>query len=273
MSKMKVLNYLQGGNSTPLIIEDDGNKRLVKLAAGMSGAYSVLSEWIGNKLGQELGINTRIPQWINLTHQLEYAHVNIEIRDLIEKSLGLNISFDYLESPEEINLIDLDSYTKSDYINAYLLDVFMLNIDRTEVNLNLMRTKDASLLFSDFESSLIFNELLSGQTLTTNPGIFGCLKGNPFYQKVPEQNLEQFIEQLNKVDFDALIAAIPTEIIDDKLKQHILEVLKARKNKNWALRPRLMAIDNTHLETEEEKNKRIRANREQLEQRIKQNKQ
>jgi hypothetical protein len=262
---MKVIEYKLGGSSFPIIVDDGTQIFLVKLSAGMSGEYSLLSEWFGNVIGKKLGINTRQPKWIYLTDLLEYNNVYIEVRDLIEKSMGLNISFEYIENAKDFSLLESESMAKEKFIDVYLLDVLMLNIDRTVNNLNLMRDDEDNLIVSDFESSLIFNEMLNGRALYKDERILQCLKTNPFYQKVESRELDIFTNKLNELDLELLIFDLPSEVLSSQNREKLQKEFEAKRNINWGLTDLLDRIDNVSLETDEEKEKRIKRNREKLE--------
>lgn len=262
---MKVIEYKLGGNSFPIIVDDGIQKILVKLRAGMSGEYSLLSEWFGNVIGKKFGVNTRQPKWINLTDLLEYSNVYIEVRDLTEKSMGLNISFEYFENAKDFSLIDTTTMIKENYIDVYLLDVLMLNVDRTVKNLNLMRDNENNLIVSDFESSLLFNEMINNRALSKDERVLQCLKTIPFYQKVESRELDFFVNRLNELDLEFIISDLPNEVLTGQNREKLLREFERRRNTNWGLKELLDRIDNIPLETESEKEERIKRNREKLE--------
>lgn len=266
---MEVISYILGGSSTPIIVQQNDQKFLVKLRAGLSGQYSIISEWFGNRIGQLIGLNTRQPKWIELTSTLNYVNIYIEVRDLIEKSLGVNIGFEYLESIQPLTNNDLSSADLEKFSYAYLLDVLMINIDRTSQNLNLLGTDNGKIIISDFDSSLIFNELLNGTKLTKDDRILQALKSNPFYQRVDKLSLKRFINKVNQINFDDIINDIPSQILDHQRKQDLLSTIIKKKTRGWDLLETLKDIDQTILESESDRDLRIRNNREKLERLVK----
>ena len=265
---MKVISYKLKGNSCPVVIEQENQKHLVKLSAGLSGEFSLLCEWFGNLIGKSIGLNTRIPEWILLTDSLDYKDIYIEVRDLIDKSLGINIAFEYYEKVNEINLAELSKAEKAKFTDVYLLDVLMINIDRTIQNHNLISTEDNKILISDFDSSLIFNELLNNTKPSTNISVLQCLRANPFYQPLEKINLERFIERINHVNFEAIVDKIPNELLNSQNKATALTRIESKKLNNWNLREVLLNIDEVTLESESERNIRTKINRDKLEKRI-----
>lgn len=265
MEKMEVIDYKIEGDSFPIIVADGMQKLFVKLKAGMSGEYSLLSEWFGNVIGEKLGVNTRHPHWIRLTNSLKYNNVYIEVRDLIEKSWGVNICFEYIENIRDFTLIESDSIDKKKYIDIYLLDVLMLNVDRNSINPNLILDCNDNLIVSDFESSLLFNEIFKSPLISNDKRILQSLRANPFYQKVGRKELDNFVNRLNVIDFEPLVSHLPNETISDRDKQKLLKSLENKKINNWGLLELLEKVDFINIETTSEREIRINRNREQLE--------
>lgn len=262
---MKVISYKSKGNSFPIVIQEENKKFLVKLNAGLSGEHSLLGEWFGNKIGESIGLNTRIPQWITLTNTLNYKDIYIEVRELIHKSLGTNIAFEYYENIEELNLVELSKVEIAKFADVYLLDILMLNIDRTIQNPNLLKMKNGTILISDFDSSLVFNELLNNTKPSNNKRVLQCLKSNPFYQELEKLNIDAFIKRVNQVDFNKIINEIPLEVLNTENKSIILSKIESKKLNNWHLKETLLNIEKTTLESENDRHLRTRVNREKLE--------
>ena len=265
---MEVISYFMGGNSFPIVVRHQQQKKLVKLRAGLSGGHASVSEWFGNIVGDFLGIYTRQPYWIFLPDDLVYDKMYIEVKDLIEKSLGVNIAFDFIENAQSVQSHDLKSLDISQYVDVFLFDVIMLNIDRTKSHPNMLMDNDKRIIVSDFDASLLFNELLSGSNLQHNSRVLQCLKEHPFYQIVSSDKIADFLSNLNNVDFKSIIETIPDDILELQFKSQILEVIAQRVRDDWQLKELLENISVTRVESELERNRRIRQNREQLERRV-----
>lgn len=265
---MKVISYNLKGNSCPIVIEQAGKKQLVKLRAGLSGEHALLCEWLGHLIGNSIGLNTRTPQWVKLTDTLDYKAIYIEVKDLINKSLGTNISFTYYEYVNELKLDELSPAEKEQFIDLYLLDVLMLNIDRTVQNHNILTIKEGKTLISDFDSCLIFNELLNHSKPSTNKRVLQCLKSHPFYLHSKNCDIKRFIEKINKVDFKGIVSKIPSELLSDDDKTTVLTNIENKKINHWNLRNTLHIIDEIILESKNERNIKAKENREKLEKRI-----
>lgn len=263
MNNTKVISYHLGGNSFPIVIQNNTDRYLVKLRAGLSGEYSLLSEWLGNRTGKLIGLNTRQPYWIWLTDSLKYLDIFIEVRDLIDKSLGINIGFEYIDNAELFDINHISQIDKEQQIDIFLLDLLMVNIDRTTQNHNLL-SNETGVLITDYDSSLIFNDLFKNVNLTENKQVLQCLKTNPFYQKIKDSQLKTFITKINQIDFEEIIYEIPNELITPQNKRIICNKLEEKKTKDWKLKETLDNLEKIDLETEIERNLRINKNREKL---------
>lgn len=255
------------GNSFPVVVKKDGEKFLVKLRAGLSGEYSLLSEWFGNKVGRLIGLNTQTPEWIWLNEEVVCKDVYVEVRDLIKKSSGLNIGFCYIENLEPVESADLEKNGKGSSTDAFLFDLLMLNIDRTTANPNLLKA-NGDILLSDYESSLLFSQIIDNRDYSGNARILECLRSNLFYQRVEPDQIESFLSKINAISFDELLVDIPEEVLDETTKQKVLRGLKKRKSEGWNLEETLRKLDEVLVETDEERAIRTKANRERLERSI-----
>jgi len=142
----------------------------------------------------------------------------------------------------------------------------MINIDRTKQNLNLISSHGGTIIISDFDSSLFFNELLNGSMLTKDTRILQTLKSNPFYQPIDKATLQLFVEKVNRIYFDEVLDEIPSILLSNNDKQTILNKINQKKEIDWDLPEMLKNIDNAKLESDSERDIRIKNNREKLEQ-------
>jgi hypothetical protein len=137
---IKVIGYFLKGNSFPIVVQQGKTKYLVKPRAGLCGPYAMASEWLGHWIGRHIGINTREPFWTTLTGDIDLGDIYIEIRDLIQKSMGVNIGFAYLEHVRDTTSND-EVKDKELWTDLFLLDVLMWNIDRSPSNFQMRMQK------------------------------------------------------------------------------------------------------------------------------------
>lgn len=210
---MKAIKALKRGSSAPIVIEHQGKFLLVKLRAGMSGEHALLIEYFGTKLGSQIGLPTLTPSFITLNENLDTANLDIEIKDLLSKSQGLNIAFDYKEGTHDLTEEETSKIDSNLSSELFLFDLVMLNIDRTTSNTNLIGDEN-SLYSIDYESSLMIQELFSDVTFSNHTRILQQLRNNPLYQEVEPStlldglslkkdqrwNLNEILDKLNQLN-------------------------------------------------------------------------
>jgi len=265
---MKIKSYIKSGNSFPIICENNGQNYFVKLRAGMSGSHALISEWVGNQLGQQLNLNTQTPIWIELTDAIEFDDIYIEVRELVQKSLGLNIGFRYLADATEIGLDEIKMLDKSVISSFFLLDLVMLNVDRTINNTNLMKVGH-DIFTIDFESSLLFQDVIAPKNLVNNDTILSCFRSNPLYSNLDESTIHLFISKLEKVNFEKIIADIPSSILNKESRIKFLKGIENRQSNNWFLKQIMKRLHHTTIDTPEEQKKRRKKNQEELRKKMK----
>jgi len=268
MNSVQIVSYFLQGNSFPVVLKRDEGTFFVKLREGMSGEFAIISEWFGNRLGNRIGLNTRAPFWITIPENVEFNDIYIEVRELVAKSVGLNIGFKYITDIQEVSIGELTSINDETLTNIFLFDILMMNIDRTTTNLNLLSISGKPTI-SDFDSSLLFNEIAYGRDLLADNRILQCFRANPFYRNVENAKVDLFLEKVNGAAIDSIVDEIPSEIIDDARREVLMKGLQERSKNGWRIKEVLEKLERVTLETEEERNNRIRKNREKLEKLVK----
>ena len=270
MKSVQIVSYFLQGNSSPVVLKRDEETFLVKLREGMSGEFSLISEWFGNTLGNRIGLNTRSPFWITIPENVEFNDIYIEVRELVAKSVGVNIGYKYIDQIQEVGMKELNSIDEDALTDIFLFDILMMNIDRTTTNLNLLNISGKPTI-SDFDSSLLFNEIAYGRDLLADNRILQCFRANPLYRNVENDRVDQLLERVNHASIDSIIDEIPSEIIDDARREVLKKGIQERSKNGWRIKEALEKLECVILETEEERNNRIRKNREKLEKLVKGN--
>jgi hypothetical protein len=256
---MKIESYIKTGNSAPVIISHEERKYFVKLRAGMSSKYSLISEWMGNRMGKQMGIPTQQPLWIEMDDGIKTDKLYIEVKELVHKSLGWNIGFDYKDDAVEVRKEDLVQLEEEELKEIFLFDLAMINIDRTPSNLNLM--KSGSVLYSiDYESSLLVQEIMNGKKLLSHPGILQCLRNNPLYQEIDEDTVDAFVGKLEEFAINEILQEVPESVITDQQYDQLSRGIIERQKKGWMLKETLNKLKELESETEEYKRARNREN-------------
>ncbi len=134
---MRYILPLREGGSLPALAEaDDDFKYVLKFRGAGHGVKMLISELLGGKIAEKLGL--QIPELVfaNLDVDFGRTEADEEIQDLLKFSEGLNLALHFLSGA-----ITYDSSVKIDPFLAskiVWLDCFITNIDRTFKNTNLL---------------------------------------------------------------------------------------------------------------------------------------
>ncbi len=267
---MTIKSYIKKGNSCPVILEDKEQMYFVKLRAGMSGKYALVSEWIGNKLGYQLGIPTQIPNWIELESNIEIDDIHIEVKDLILKSLGTNIGFSYLEEAKDVSENDTEYLDDQQINEVFLFDLMMLNIDRTADNINLMKVGN-KIYSVDYESSLLLSEVIEDKKFLEDERILKCFRQNPLYREMTEETIDSFIEQVEDLSIEKIISEIPAALLSEEERILIVNGVELKKSNKWYLKEAMSALKSIKIETKKEHRRRINKNQAEFKRKFREN--
>ena len=136
----RYVTALREGGSMPAIVEaDDGMLYVLKFSGAGQGTKALIAELIGGEIARILGL--RIPEIViaQLDAAFGRSEGDEEIQDLLKASVGLNLGLHYLPGA-----LTFDPAVTSTRLNAKLasqivwLDTFILNLDRTARNTNML---------------------------------------------------------------------------------------------------------------------------------------
>ncbi len=264
---------LRKGSSLPLLVgADDGKKYVVKLNGAGDGVLANIVEWVTSKLGELLQIPVLQPVLVNIDASFPEQAGDPEIRELLEKSVGINLGTAYL--PEATSYSASYAQRVDDFLKQqiFLFDVFLLNVDRTGVNPNMI-IHDGKLWCLDYSSALAIRSSIIREPYREHV-ILKCLKLHPFYS----QNLDPYgfiknLKELPDVSIREIVDSIPAEWLGklrnakrgDESRTAITEKLIEKKHHSIALRNRLDLLKVVKVETAEEIRLRTDANRKTFE--------
>lgn len=134
---MRYILPLREGGSLPALAEaDDDFKYVLKFRGAGHGVKMLISELLGGKIAQALGLP--LPELVLAHLDVDFGRTEAdeEIQDLLKFSEGLNIGMHYLsESIAYDSTFQIDPLLASKIV---WLDAFITNIDRTFKNTNLL---------------------------------------------------------------------------------------------------------------------------------------
>jgi hypothetical protein len=148
---------LREGGSLPAIVEaDDCGFYVVKFRGAGQGPKVLVAELISGELARAIGL--RVPEivYTQLDPVLGRAEPDDEIRDLLRASGGLNLALDYL--PGSITFDPAVGPPPDAMLASTIVafDAFVLNVDRTPKNPNLLEWH-RNLWVIDHGASLYFH--------------------------------------------------------------------------------------------------------------------
>ena len=134
---MRYILPLREGGSLPALAEaDDDFKYVLKFRGAGHGVKMLISELIGGKISQLLGLPIPELVFANLDVDFGRAEADEEIQDLLKFSEGLNLGLHFLSEAIAYDpSIKVDSLLASKIV---WLDAYITNIDRTFKNTNLL---------------------------------------------------------------------------------------------------------------------------------------
>ncbi len=130
---------LREGGSLPAIVEaDDLGLYVVKFRGAGQGILTLIAELIAGEIGRALSL--RVPElvFIDIDPTLGRNEPDAEIRQLLRSSDGLNIALDYLPGSTMFDPAARDVASSVEASILVWFDAFVLNVDRTPRNANLL---------------------------------------------------------------------------------------------------------------------------------------
>jgi hypothetical protein len=130
---------LREGGSLPAIVEaDDLGLYVVKFRGAGQGILALIAELIAGEIGRALGL--RVPElvFIEIDAVLGRNEPDAEIRQLLKASTGLNLALDYLPGSTMFDPAARDAAPSPEASLLVWFDAFVLNVDRTPRNANLL---------------------------------------------------------------------------------------------------------------------------------------
>ncbi|MFN0156731.1 MAG: HipA family kinase [Bacteroidota bacterium] len=265
LTARRIISDFRSGSSLPVLVETTSGLRcVVKWKCTGEGPTANAVEWISLHLARIAGVPVPTTCLINITPDLLHDAQDPEINDLITRSVGVNLALEYIEGavPFDVTRGDAVDRVMKDLI--YQFDVLLLNIDRTDLNPNMLFAND-KLCCIDWTTAMAIKMLVSGQVHSEH-ALLTQVRRHPFY--VPANELAESVFLLDSAHVKEVVDSTPDEWLIDPamVKGRVLFGLtKLLRESGTVMKRRLAALDTIPLESAEARKERTLRNRKAFE--------
>ncbi len=207
---------LREGGSLPALVEaEDDGLYVLKFRGAGQGTKALIAELVAGEIGRALGLPIPRLAFMQLDAALGRNEPDYEIRILLEASAGINLAMDYL--PGSITFDPMANSINSTLASEIVwFDAFIMNVDRTARNTNmLMWHKELYLI--DHGASLFFHhQWASAEDKFANP--FAAIKDHVLLRSAKDIAIagQKFRLILNRDLFVAIVALIPDDWLESE---------------------------------------------------------
>jgi hypothetical protein len=128
----------EGGSLPAIVAADDLGMYVVKFRGAGQGPLALVAELIAGEIGRALGLNVPELVFVEIDAALGRNEPDQEIRELLKASIGLNLALDYLPGSTMFDPAAGDTADATTASLAVWFDAFVMNVDRTPRNANLL---------------------------------------------------------------------------------------------------------------------------------------
>lgn len=204
------------GSSWPVLVDTGEQKVVVKLRGTAEGVRPLIAELVVGALADGLGLLTPERCLVELPPHLPSDDPHEELRDLLERSHGLNLGLRYLDGFRNVTVADASRIKPELAARIVWFDALVQNPDRTARNTNLM-IKAGSIWLIDHGAALAFHHDWKAVT-EQSPREAG---------EVVPQHLLQVSEGFLQAADAELAPKISREVLEEALSQVPDELLLA----------------------------------------------
>lgn len=131
---------LREGGSLPAVVETErGGLFVVKFRGAGQGPRALIAELVAGLIALELGLPVPEPAIVLLADGFGHDEPDPEIRELLEKSVGVNVGLRYLDGAFNYDVAAAGDLLTADFAARLVwLDAYITNPDRTPRNPNLL---------------------------------------------------------------------------------------------------------------------------------------
>jgi hypothetical protein len=194
------------GSTWPVLVDVGERKVVVKLRGSAEGVRPLVAEIVVGTLAEALGLSTPARYLVELPAALGSDDPHEELRDLLDRSAGLNLGFQWLEGFRNATPADAARINPELAAAIVWLDALVQNPDRTERNPNLL-IKAGQIWLIDHGAALPFHH--DWQSVTEqSPRAADSVVAQHLLKVSPQQLLAADAELAPKIKRETLLLAL-----------------------------------------------------------------
>jgi len=256
----KIITAFRSGSSLPVLAETDtGVRCVIKWNGAGDGVTAHAVDWIALRCAQQCGIRVPQPHRIAVTSDLIDPEEDPEINELVVRSIGINLGIEYFETIVPYTSAAADRVPDAAKHRIYCYDVLMLNMDRIDVNPNMIFVND-ELYCLDFSAAMELKMAVDGSVFSEQT-FFPLLRRHPFYTPFSELTIPAI--PVSRADIGEIVESIPVDwlVRGENSRPDIIEsILSLFGDAHAAIQRRTQSIDAVPVESPEERSARLDSN-------------
>jgi hypothetical protein len=214
LTAQRVLAADLRGSSWPVLVDTGAGRRFVKLRGAGQGVLPLVAEIIVGSLAEAIGLRVPARCLVTIESGVESLNRRDELRDLLDRSVGANLGFAYLDSARMFVPGDAGRVSEDDAAAIVWLDALVMNPDRTAANPNLM-WEGESLWLIDHGAALAFQYSWSDVTEAAPSRVFAPGESHVLQSRVAniEDWDELFAARLTREAIEGAVADVPNDFL------------------------------------------------------------
>lgn len=135
---IRVTRRERSGSSSPVVVETENGLWLTKLRGAAQGIPPLIAELVVADIAQRLNLAVPARALIDIPEHIASDDVNDELRDLLDRSAGVNVGLAVLESARNLVRTEANGVPLDVAVSTLWLDTLVQNLDRSPANPNVM---------------------------------------------------------------------------------------------------------------------------------------
>ncbi len=132
----------EGGSLPAVVLADDDEMYVLKFRGAGQGPKALIAELLSGEIARKLGLQTPGIVFAEMDPIMGRSEPDPEIQDLLRFSAGLNLGATFLKNSANFSPI-IEPKVSSELASKIVwLDAFVMNVDRTPRNVNMMLHQD-----------------------------------------------------------------------------------------------------------------------------------